>query len=179
MTEDEDIWQCSVCGEEFKSQKGAVYHEKYVCEGVNDAREEEDEDICRGCGKEFFSREETEKHEETCDMYDSNILDAKRISSKRYPTLRVLVAVYRALGLLYILCSLALSAYVAYEYEDIILTSVIFISGIVTYILCMTAAESIQLMMDVQNNTYLATELNLAMAKSLDSIDESLKKKGD
>jgi hypothetical protein len=43
----------------------------------------------------------------------------------------------------------------------------------------MTAAESIQLMMDVQNNTYLATELNLAMAKSLDSIDESLKKKGD
>ena len=138
----------------------------------------EDEDICRGCGKEFFSREETEKHEETCDMYDSNILDAKRISSKRYPNLGFLVEVYRAMGLISILCSFALSAYIVY-YGDIILTSVIFISGIVAYILCMTAAESIQLMMDVQNNTYLATELNLAMAKSLDSIDESLKKKGD
>ena len=138
----------------------------------------EDEDICRGCGKEFFSREETEKHEETCDMYDSNILDAKKMSSKRYPNLGFLVEVYRAMGLISILCSFALSAYIVY-YGDIILTSVIFISGIVAYILCMTAAESIQLMMDVQNNTYLATELNLAMAKSLDSIDESLKKKGD
>jgi len=34
-------------------------------------------------------------------------------------------------------------------------------------------------MMDIQDNTYFVTELNLAMAKSLDSIDESLKKKGD
>ena len=143
---------------------------------------------CRTCGKEFDSEVDMISHVEamTCEFNDASGLDHKRISSRRYSLLRTLISVYRVMAFLAIVAFSLMAVYLVFEFARsglgvtrILMLGGLFVGGAVVYVGCMTKAESIQLMMDIQDNTYFVTELNLAMAKSLDSIDESLKKKGD
>ena len=139
----------------------------------------EDEDICKGCGKEFLSREETEKHELTCKILNFSVVDKTMMSESRYPMLESLCSIYKISGYLVLTAGGIASIYTAYNDEALWQAIYYLLIGIIGYIVAMSTSELIKLFMDIQNNTYLATELNLAMAKSIEDISESLKKKGD
>ena len=135
---------------------------------------------CEGCLKQFSTGLETQAHELTCvaytNLYPDKQTELQKNSSRvKYSGLSIFITFLQALAILYFIIGILLIVFLYreenYTLMEIFSASFLFTPAIIFYAM----SELIKLLMDLQDNTYQSTELNLVMAESLKSIEENIK----
>ena len=136
---------------------------------------------CEGCMKQFSTGLETQAHELTCVAYmnlypDKQTEIQKNSSSVKYSGLSIMITLLQVLAILYFVCGVIIIIFL-YREDDFTLMEAFQASFLFTTpaVIFFAISELIKLLMDLQDNTYQSTELNLAMAESLKSIEENIK----
>ena len=65
---EEEIWECSKCGKQFDSYKGASYHERFYCKKVDKSKSDYS---CKRCGRKGHTKNNcyAETHVKGYDLY--------------------------------------------------------------------------------------------------------------
>jgi hypothetical protein len=196
VSPEEESWKCSICGEELESRKGAVYHEKYVCEGLKDKRSvlskdekligeevarrkeeaerRKEEEVARR-KEEAAAREKSEQQiAEEGDELDSFTYKSRE-SSKRFPTNTTLIGVYRMLGYIVIVICILIGVIVGGE-QGSFLGLIVVVVGVAIGINFMLVSEMIRFLMDFHDTNYINTKVRIKTLEALQEISKKLKK---
>ena len=135
---------------------------------------------CEGCSEEFHTGIEAQNHELNCityaNLYPDKQTELQKNSSRiKYKGLSIFITFLQALAILYSIIGFLLIGFLYreenYTLMEIFSASFLFTPAIIFYAI----TELIKLLMDLQDNTYQSTELNLVMAESLKSIEDNTK----
>ena len=136
---------------------------------------------CEGCLKQFSTGLETQAHELNCvaymNLYPDKQTEIQKNSSRvKYSGLSIMITLLQVLAILYFVCGVIIIIFL-YREDGFTLMEAFQASFLFTTpaVIFFAISELIKLLMDLQDNTYQSTELNLAMAESLKSIEENIK----
>ena len=144
-------------------------------------KKEEEVWRCEGCSEEFHTGIEAQNHELNCityaNLYPDKQTELQKNSSRvKYSGLSTLVWLLQVLAILYFVCGIIIIIFLHSEDDFTLMeafqASFLFTTPAVTFY---AISELIKLLMDLQDNTYQSTELNLVMAESLKSIEDNIK----